>query len=38
MTLAVALSAIMGDLGVETNTAQWLMTGFMLIMAPAMAG
>lgn len=26
----------MGDLGVEANTAQWLMTGFMLIMAPAM--
>lgn len=35
-TLAVALPAIMGDLGVEANTAQWLMTGFMLTMAVLM--
>ncbi|PWW42959.1 MDR family MFS transporter [Melaminivora alkalimesophila] len=32
-TLAVALPAIMADYSIEANTAQWLLTGFMLTMA-----
>lgn len=32
-TLAVALPSIMADFGIEANTAQWLLTGFMLTMA-----
>lgn len=32
-TLAVALPAIMADYSIDANTAQWLLTGFMLTMA-----
>lgn len=32
-TLAVALPAIMSDYSIDANTAQWLLTGFMLTMA-----
>ncbi|BAU96827.1 major facilitator superfamily permease [Corynebacterium suranareeae] len=32
-TLAVALPSIMADFDIEANTAQWLLTGFMLTMA-----
>ncbi|AIK85911.1 MFS transporter permease [Corynebacterium glutamicum] len=32
-TLAVALPSIMEDFDIEANTAQWLLTGFMLTMA-----
>ena len=35
-TLAVALPSIMADYGIDANTAQWLLTGFMLTMAVVM--